>query len=116
MRITFRDPLAGNVAPEDSVFTLGVKFWDDSAEPWVTNVPTTVKYRVDCLTTGVAMVNWTTVSPASSVSISIPVAAQAVNQEVNWREKRQVTVKANDGLSTQYLGTFTYYVENNEAI
>jgi hypothetical protein len=116
LRITFRDTLSANVSPEDSTFALSVKFWDDGGEPWLAAAPTTVDYRVDCLTTGVTMTDWTSVSPAAVVTINVPVAANAINSEVNWREKRQLTVKANKDLSTQYLSNFTYYVENNSAI
>jgi hypothetical protein len=116
MRMTFRDPLVQHTAPEDSSFTIAVKFWDDSAEPWTASAPTTVHYRIDCLTTGTVLVDWTSVSPSASVSLTVSVAANAINQEANWREKRQVTVKADDALSTQYLGTHCYYVENNVAV
>lgn len=116
MRITFRDPLAQHTAPEDSSFTLIVKFWADSSEPWTASASTTVHYRVDCLTTGATMVDWTSVSPSASVSLTISSAANAINQEANWREQRQVTIKADDGLSTQYTATHRYYVDNNVAI
>lgn len=116
MRITFRDPLVQHTAPEDSAFTLTIKFWDDAAEPWTAYTPSSIKYRIDCLSSGAQLTDWTSVSAASSVAQVIPASAQSIQRETNWRERRKVTVMANDGLSTQYQGAFDYYVENNKAI
>jgi hypothetical protein len=116
LRTIFRDPLPLGTIQEGSRFTLSVSFWDDAAEPWTAFTPTTISYRVDCLTTGCVLREWTTLTPAASTSISLTSADNTVNDSYNQREGRQVTVKVNSGLSTQSQDTFTYYVANNGAI
>jgi hypothetical protein len=112
MRITFKSPLSASQTNEKSSFTLTAKFYDDSSDPWTLSAPTTVSYRVDDLFTGFIMRDWTSLTTGTSVAIPLASADNAIVSDVHPMEKRQVTVKANDGLATQYQATFVYWVKN----
>ncbi len=75
-------------------------------------VPTTVKYRVDCLTTGKELTDWTTVTPAASVTISITATENAIQSQWNKSERKQITVARNPDLATQVRESVIYKVKN----
>lgn len=95
---------------EDSAFTATVNFRTRSTGAAAT--PTNVKYRLDCLTTGLQLADWTTVSAASSVSISITATHNAIQNDSNELERKQLTVALDHGLSTQHTETAEWIVEN----
>lgn len=95
---------------EDSAFTATAYFRTRSTG--VAATPTNVKYRIDCLTTGAEIADWTSVSAASSVSISITATHNAIQNDSNQREVKQLTVALDHGLSTQHTETATWIVEN----
>lgn len=74
--------------------------------------PTSLKYRIDCLTTGKQIADWTTLTAASSASISVTGTHNAIQDDANDSEVRQLTVMADDGLSTQHRGSVRWRVEN----
>ena len=76
------------------------------------STPTTVQYRVDCLTTGKQITDWTTVSAASSVSLTMTAAMNAIQDDANVKERKQLTVRADNGLATQVIGQGLWLVEN----
>lgn len=112
MRITLKDPLVRNRIQERSGFTITPAFWDDSAYPWTANTPTTVDYRIDCLATGARVLDWTTVTPGTTVSIPISAAYNIIQNNCNPYEQKQITVRTNAGLSTQFQMPLVYRVEN----
>lgn len=116
MRITITSKLSRNQVAEDSAFNVTAKFYDDSSDPWTLSAPTSIRYCVTCATTGVTMVNWTTVSPASSVTISMGSSANSLNSAWRPYEKRELTVQANNGLSNQYADTYKWIVTNTMGI
>lgn len=75
-------------------------------------VPTTVKYRIDDLNNGVVVSDWTSVTPASSVSITVTPTQNQIYNDYNGKESRQFTVKTDDTLSTQYIDSMIYTVKN----
>lgn len=95
---------------EGSAFTATAYFRTRSSS--AASTPTTVKWRLDCLTTKTEIVDWTTVSAASNVSISISGANNAIQSDANDYEVKQLTVMADDGLSTQHRKSVIYRVEN----
>ena len=116
MRITFRSALPQGRVIEGSQFNLYVKFWDDSADAWVAQVPTTIRYRVmDGPSTGV-ITDWTTVAPASSVTISVTPTQNGILDPVLEFEPKQIMVQCNAGLTTQYADTYNWTVRNTSAI
>lgn len=74
--------------------------------------PSSLKYRVDCLTTRKEIADWAALTPGASASISITGAHNAIQDDSNDVEVRQLTVMADDGLATQHRGTVRWQVEN----
>ncbi len=111
MRITFTDRLTRKTVTEASVFTLVAKFYDDSTENWTASTPTSVKYRIDNAS-GSQVRDWTTATPGTSTTITVTAADNAMTDGCRERETKIITVKADDGLSSQYQDTFFWHVAN----
>lgn len=80
-------------------------------------VPTSVSYRIDCLTTGIVMKADTSVAAASSVEIALSATVNAINTQTNVREQRRVTVTAQYGDNTdQIVAEFDYFVRNLQLV
>ena len=117
MRVTITNRLTGNQTPESSAFTITASFFDDTNDVWATSTPTTADYRIDRVRAGDPscygeVTDWTTLTPATSISIPITATANAILDDYSRDEQRQITVRANAGLSTQYQGTYRYSVGN----
>lgn len=54
--------------------------------------PSAITYRIDCLTTGAAVLAWTGVTPASSVEVRIGATLNAILDRDNARESRRITL------------------------
>lgn len=78
----------------------------------VAAVPTTIRYRVDCLTTGRKMRDWTTVSAAQDITVTLTKDDNAIVDQGDEFEEREVTVQYNAGLSTQQIQRHRWVVEN----
>ena len=103
--------LPKTVFPEGSAFTATAYYRTRSTQ--AASTPTTVHYRVDCLTTKTKITDWTAVaSPSTSNSITITTTENAIQDNTNLTERKQIVVKVDSGLSTQYLGRATWTVEN----
>lgn len=96
---------------EGSSFTITAYFRNRAAAAAATT-PTTVKYRVDCLTSGTQVADWTTVTAAANVSISITGTHNAIQNDCNSVERKQITVMTDEGLSTQCREVASWEVEN----
>jgi len=95
---------------EGSAFNVVVYFRLRSTAAAAT--PTSIQYRIDCKTTGTEVLDWTTVSAASSATIAVTGAQNAIQNDSNDYEIRQLTVMCDEGLATQYRGTARWRVEN----
>ena len=102
--------LPKNEVREGSSLYATVYFRDDNSAV----VPTTARYRIDCLTTGAIMRTWTDLTPAGSVDITIDFNDNAIESNYNNRERRQITVEIDAGLSTQTRNTAEWNVKNIE--
>lgn len=116
MRLTLTSKLVNARVNEASAFTLVASFFDDSTDTWAASTPTTAKYRIDrtssnpgCYT---EVVGWTALTAATSISIPITATQNAILDTYSYLEPRQITVKANDALSTQIEETFKYSIVN----
>lgn len=58
-----------------------------------------VRYKVDCLTTGIAIIGWTDLTPAASILLTIPGSANAIQRTSNYRERRQLLIESTTGTS-----------------
>lgn len=83
---------------------------------WVSGAPSTVTYRIECLTTGRTILDWTSVTPASSVTITASSANNAILNDDNEREIKQLMVKAIDSGGNQRIDTYKYVVRNLQGI
>ena len=76
------------------------------------DTPTTIHYRVDDLTTNTVITNWTSATPGVSVDITItPTENRMISNRNKW-ERRQITVSADKGLSTETRDIVQYKVLN----
>lgn len=99
---------------EGSGFTATADFRTRSSRS--ADTPTTVHYRVDCLKTSTVLADWTSVSTASQVSISITPTHNAIQDDSNRFERKQLIVAADKDLTTQSLGFFKWTVENLQGV
>lgn len=107
-QITFT--LAKDQWKEKSKVPVTVRFRDRALADEVT--PTNVKYRLDCLTTGVAVLDWTTATPGETAAITVTPTQNAIQNGCNAYERKQLTVAADYGLSTQFVESIEYVITN----
>lgn len=77
--------------------------------------PTTARYRIDNITTGLNMRDWTDLTPAESITIPVTPADTATRSSYSSKERMQMTVEVNTGLSTQVRKQHDFIVENIRA-
>ena len=101
--------------PEETTFTATVNFRDRATK--AADAPTTIHYRVDCLSTKTTLQDWTSVSsPAAEKTISITSAFNTIQDNSHSYEHRQILVQADQGLSTQATGRAVWLVSNFRGI
>lgn len=74
--------------------------------------PSTVTYRIDCLTTGAVILSDTSLTPASSIEITITATQNAMQLAGNLRETRRVTVRATYGVGDSINDQYDYDILN----
>lgn len=94
---------------ERSTVIVTVKFLDRTSG-LVT--PTNAKYRIDDISSGAQIADWTALTPASSNSITVTSTQNAILNNTRNVERKQMTVAADYGLSTEYRETAVWTVEN----
>ena len=93
---------------ELSAVTVTVQPKDLNGDP---TTPTTVQYRIDDCRTGKQLVDWTSLTPSITMTISIPGSVnEIINSERQTPEIKTVTVRIDEGLSTQHFAQYTYGV------
>lgn len=95
---------------ENSRVPVTARFLDRASADEVT--PTNVRYRLDCLTTGKQIADWTSATPGETVNITITPTQNAMQSDCNVRERKQLTVAADYGLSTEFRESLVYEIEN----
>jgi hypothetical protein len=95
------------------------EFFDSGGNP---TAPGTVEWSFRCQTTNRLLQDWTALPLQTSVETSglttyfvagsIPGSLNAIQNERNSRELKQLQVVANRGQAGQYSDVFTYYVTN----
>lgn len=63
------------------------------------STPTSARYRVDCLTTGKSLTDWTSLTPAAVINITVTSTDNAIQDQGNRVEIKQITVEENTGTS-----------------
>lgn len=94
---------------EKSAFVLAFEIRDEND---ALEVPTTLDYQIDCLTTGAAIRASASITPASSGDIDILPADTTLQSQDNATELRVVTVTQDAGLDSQRIQQFRYEVKN----
>lgn len=116
MRITITSKLVSAQINEGSSFTATASFFDDSSDVWSASTPSTTRYRIDRINGDPAcwqtILDWTTLTPATTNNIVVTGSQNAIQSTWSYNEKRQITVEANAGLSTQYQETYLYSIKN----
>ncbi len=106
--------LPKTIVNENTVFTAVAYFRTRSSK--AATAPTTIHYKVDCLTTHTPLIDWTSVSAAANVDLIMTAAVNAIQSADSHFEKKQLLVKADSGLSTQAIGQVTWKVKNLHGI
>ena len=97
---------------EGTAFTATAYFRSGTAA----STPSAAKYRIDCLTTCKEIKDWTTLTPAASISISVTATENTIEDESNQIEKKQITVASEPDTASQEREVRTWKVINNEAL
>lgn len=98
------------VIQEETGFTITANFRTRSTK--AASIPTTVHYRIDDLESNTVLIEWTLVTADAQVSIVIPSTVNKIKQDYKKRERKQIIVQANRGLSTQATNKRQWFVEN----
>jgi hypothetical protein len=110
VRITITDRLVNRTANDGQAIQFAVRVYTDTAEPWVLVTPTTLRYRIDDIETGEVIADWTTVTPASTSTVTTTGAQNTISG--CGKARFQFTVEADHGLSTNCVSTREYIVRN----
>ncbi len=78
----------------------------------VAQAPSSASYRIDCLTSGLEIKDDTSLTPASSVEVTLSATDNAIKLEANASERRLVTVTATYGTADAAVGEYEYHVKN----
>lgn len=112
MRVSITDRLVARSTPEGTSQPFAVKIYDDSTEPWVLTTPTSLRYRVDDPEFSTVLLDWTTVTPASSATITVTGTQNDISSGLDI-ERRRLTVEINHGLSTVQVARRDYFVTDS---
>ena len=75
--------------------------------------PTTVRYRLEDCISGKVLIDWTTITPSTSMDVEIAGNLNAiVDNSLKTPEAKVFTVNTDNGLSTQHFEQYIYYIKN----
>lgn len=94
---------------ERSSLTVVARFRDRATDADVT--PTNVKYRLDNLTTGAEVLDWTSAVTGTTSTITITPDQNEHRCRSEWQQM-YLTVAADYGLAGQHNECFTYWVRD----
>lgn len=95
---------------EGSAFTITANFRNRATS--ASAVPSTAKFRVDCLDTLTVLASWTSLTPAANISIPILAAYNAIQSASNQRERKQIVVSSDPDATDQFRQVAVWTVEN----
>lgn len=82
---------------------------DLNSDPYT---PTSARYKINDKISGSELVEWTSLTPSTSMQIIIAPSVNAIITDNNDTEIKVVTVQLDDGLSTQHYIEYEYKVIN----
>ena len=94
---------------EGSVCTIRARFFNDQKTP---AVPTTARYRLRDVTNNRTIVDWTDITPATSVVITVSPESNAIYRDNVAFQENALVVQADYGLSTQWTDEYRYQITN----
>jgi hypothetical protein len=97
---------------EKSRFTVTVKLRNGTTP----TAPDTLAYRVDCRTTKRQILDWTPVTPASSVSVTALPSWNTILDTSNLMEQKSITFSANRGTDDELNDVYTWEVKNLQGV
>lgn len=107
--------LPRTIVPEETTFTATAYFRTRATK--AADTPTTIHYRLDCLTTQQQIKDWTTVSsPSTSNTVVISSSDNQILDDSNRLEAKQLTVRTDSGLATQVIQPVQWKVRNLRGI
>jgi hypothetical protein len=77
--------------------------------------PTTLRWKLDCVTTQTSLVEWTDLAASDTVNLTVPASSNAIIYVANPYETKRITVQANAGTDAQINAVYDYDVTNNFA-
>lgn len=95
---------------ERSAFTATAYFRTRATKAAAT--PTTARYRIDDLESEEQVRDWTSLTPGTSIAISITAGDNAIKSDSKHRETKQITVQAEHGTDSQVTQTAIWKVTN----
>jgi hypothetical protein len=108
VEIRLTHQLARNRVPAGSTVPFAASFYNDAG---TLTAPTTARYRVYDTESGCELIAWTTISPATTASISLP--GTSLESECDRRVALQC--EANTDLATQAQAVKRFIVEGLRA-
>lgn len=109
MILTLTDKLVARTAVDGQAVPFIARVFTDTVEPWVLVIPTTLRYRIDDPERRCTILDWTTVTPANTATITVTGSQNSIDRCMT-REWRRITVQADSGLATSCVETRDYYV------
>lgn len=102
-----------NNYPEGDSFNMDITLYEsDSSEV----TPSTLRYRIDCLTSKKTVRDWTDVTPSSSPSIPITPDDNAIINDRDRYEVRELVLESNYGTSSAKIFRRRWQVENLQGL
>jgi hypothetical protein len=98
---------------EGSFYVVTATFLDSSN---AAIVPDSVRYKIDCETSGKAIRGWTSVTPAATVTITATASENAIVNGGNRSETKVMTIQADQGADRQYTSNRKWSVLNLQGI
>ncbi len=98
---------------EQSALFLTFTFTDENGAPLI---PTSADWRLDDLTNDVEVVPWTSLTPASTIQVTVSAQDNLIATQTNVHEKRVATVRMNEGLSTEANERKFYRIKNLKGV
>jgi hypothetical protein len=99
---------------ESSQHTINVSFKTRSTA--ALTIPTNIRYKITDVHTGYVVLDWTAVSADDEITLTITPTQNALQNQDRTYEIREVAVAADYGLSTQFIDTVTYRIDNVMAV
>jgi hypothetical protein len=109
LKITITGDLVANRVNEGSSATFTAAFFNNS---WTATAPTSARYRIDNPDNDTEVLAWTTLTPATTNSITVTGVQNAIVSNCSRDERRQLIVEGDTGLSTQYRITKDWWIKN----